>query len=71
MAPYNVALLALACAAVPSTAFVLRPSIKTLPKQLAAKENGNDIDSFGNFAASVVLSLAILASPGPAFADGE
>jgi hypothetical protein len=71
MARYNVALLALACAAVPSNAFVLRPSIKTFPTQLAAKENGNAIDGFGNFAATVFLSLAVLASPGPAFADGE
>lgn len=70
MARYNIALLSLAYAVSTSNGFLVKPIMK-IPNQLHAFEKDMDFGGLGKMAAAAALSCAILASPGPAFADGK
>ena len=70
MARYNFALVSLACAVSTSNGFLVKSNMK-IPSQLNAQEKYSDFGGLGKMAAAAALSCAIMANPGPAFADGE
>jgi len=73
MVSSNFTLLALvACAAARSTlAFSPVRLDLNIATRLAAQGNENAFEGFGKIAAAIVLSLSVMANPGPALADGQ